>query len=227
MTEAEWLAASQVPPMLQFLGKRAGVRKRRLFACACVRRIWHLLDDPRSQRAVETSEAFADGELDRETVKRMRMQAHAASRLVPRDGRSPDARGLTWSAADAAEICLLLTTEDISTAARAVTAASRSGAVPSRERAAQSSLLRDIFGNPFRPVRIDPSWQTPNVVALARTIYDERELPSGLLDRTRLAVLADALLDAGCEDEAILDHCRSEGPHVRGCWVLDLLLGKG
>lgn len=88
-------------------------------------------------------------------------------------------------------------------------------------------LLRDIFGS--RPVAIAPAWRAWNdgtVVKLAQAIYEERELPSGHLDAGRLAILADALEDAGCQSADILGHCRSPGPHVRGCWVIDLLLGK-
>jgi len=94
---------------------------------------------------------------------------------------------------------------------------------------APANLVREVFGNPFRPAKVDPSWLTWNggtVVKLAEAIYQERELPSGQFDLTRLAVLADALEDAGCTDRAILDHCRQPGEHVRGCWVVDLLLGK-
>jgi hypothetical protein len=79
--------------------------------------------------------------------------------------------------------------------------------------AAQCELLRDIFGNPFCPVAIDPRWLTWNfgtVPAIARHVYEERAFH----DRPILA------------DAAILDHCRGPGPHVRGCWVVDLLLGK-
>ena len=83
----------------------------------------------------------------------------------------------------------------------------------------QRSLLFDIFGNPFRPVAIDPDWLTSTVVALARGIYDDRAFD-------RLPILADALQDAGCENADVLTHCRGDGPHVRGCWVVDLLLGK-
>jgi hypothetical protein len=93
------------------------------------------------------------------------------------------------------------------------------------ECAAQAHLLRDLF-NPFRPVLISPAWRTPQVVALARAAYDQRELLSGALDTTRLAVLADALEEAGCADTDILNHCRRPGVQVRGCWVVDLLLGK-
>ena len=85
--------------------------------------------------------------------------------------------------------------------------------------AAQAAVLRDIFGNPFRPVTADRSWLTSTVVSLAQGIYAERAFD-------RLPILADALQDAGCEHPDVLGHCRGSGPHVRGCWVVDLLLGK-
>ena len=100
-------------------------------------------------------------------------------------------------------------------------------AIPDRkaERKSQCFFLREIIGNPFRPVAVSPSWQTPQVVALAHASYEHRDLPSGTLDPARLAVLADALEDAGCADADLLGHLRGPGPHVRGCWALDLLLG--
>jgi hypothetical protein len=73
---------------------------------------------------------------------------------------------------------------------------------------------------------LNPVWQTSTAVALAESAYDNRILPSGELDATLLAILGDALEDAGCTDRAILDHCRGPGPHVRGCWVVDLILGR-
>jgi hypothetical protein len=88
-----------------------------------------------------------------------------------------------------------------------------------RERTDIVSLLRCIFGNPFRPVAVDPSWLTSDVVALAEGIYQDRAFD-------RMPILADALQDAGCEHEDVLNHCRQPGEHVRGCWVVDLLLGK-
>jgi hypothetical protein len=88
-------------------------------------------------------------------------------------------------------------------------------------------ILRDIVGNPFRPVRLDPAWRIPTVSSLAAVFYEDRALASGELDKAGLAVLADALEEAGCADEAILTHLRSPGPHVRGCWAIDLVLGKG
>jgi hypothetical protein len=94
------------------------------------------------------------------------------------------------------------------------------------ERQQQVILLRDIFGNPFQAVAVDPGWQTPTVTSLAAVAYEERALPSGELDPARLGVLADALEDAGCDNAELLGHLRGPGPHARGCWVVDLLLGR-
>jgi hypothetical protein len=87
-------------------------------------------------------------------------------------------------------------------------------------------LIRDIFGNPFRPAALDPAWLTAPVLALALAAYEERTLPAGTLDASRLAVLADALEEAGCDNAEVLMHLRSPGPHVRGCFPVDLILGK-
>jgi hypothetical protein len=92
-------------------------------------------------------------------------------------------------------------------------------AIKEAVRRTQTQRLRDIFGNPFRPVTFDPSWQTSTVVALAKQMYESR-------DFSPMPILADALQDAGCDHADILDHCRGPGPHVRGCWVVDLVLGK-
>jgi hypothetical protein len=81
-------------------------------------------------------------------------------------------------------------------------------------------LIRDIFGNPFRPVSFDPEWRTSTAAAIAKGMYDSR-------DFSAMPILADALQDAGCDDEDVLDHCRAaDGVHVRGCWVVDLVLEK-
>jgi hypothetical protein len=83
----------------------------------------------------------------------------------------------------------------------------------------QCHAIRDIFGNPFQPLALDPSWVTPAVAGLARAVYDGRAFH-------RMPELADALESSGCTDMQILAHCRGQGPHVRGCWLVDLLLGK-
>jgi hypothetical protein len=94
-------------------------------------------------------------------------------------------------------------------------------------RAAHCTLLKEIFGLlPFRPVSLAPAWMTPAVLNVAQAAYDNRLLPSGLLDSTGLAVLADALEEAGCTNAEILLHLRGLGPHVRGCWAVDAILGK-
>ena len=80
--------------------------------------------------------------------------------------------------------------------------------------------MRDLFGNPFRPVTFSPSWRTDTALSLARTMYDSRDFGA-------MPILADALQDVGCDSDDVLDHCRdAKQPHVRGCWVCDLVLGK-
>jgi hypothetical protein len=88
------------------------------------------------------------------------------------------------------------------------------------ELSVQISLIRCVFGNPFRPVAFSPEWRTDTAISLARQMYDSREFSA-------MPILADALQDAGCDNDDILEHCRGNGPHVRGCWVVDLVLGKG
>jgi hypothetical protein len=94
-----------------------------------------------------------------------------------------------------------------------------------REDGEQARLLLDVLGNPFRPLAVPPACLSPTVIRLARAAYEERELPSGHLDPARLNVLADSLEDAGAA-QALIDHLRSPGPHVRGCFAVDLLLGR-
>ncbi len=107
-------------------------------------------------------------------------------------------------------------------AARAVGCSSPSGFETgfAFEQEAQAAILRDLFGNPFRPVALDPEWLTSDVLTLARGIYDDRAFD-------RMPILADALQEAGCANDDVLNHCRdTERVHVLGCWLVDLLLGK-
>ena len=88
------------------------------------------------------------------------------------------------------------------------------------EQAIEARIIRDIFGNPFRPATFSPAWQTDTAVAIAKQMYEAREFSA-------MPILADALQDAGCDNTDILDHCRDTSlTHVRGCWVVDLVLGK-
>jgi hypothetical protein len=108
----------------------------------------------------------------------------------------------------------------------AASAVAESGPKREAEVLAQCHLARDVFGNPFRAVSLDPSWTTPTVVLLAQAAYNERQMLGYDLDPARLAVLADALEEAGCSGHPVLEHLRDPGPHVRGCWAVDLVLAK-
>src|SRR5262249_46312473 len=98
--------------------------------------------------------------------------------------------------------------------------------MPAKNRVIGGALLREIVGNPFRPIGLDASWLAPPVPALAEAAYQQRVLPVGHLDPLRLAVLSDAMQDAGCYNDDVLTHLRRPGPHVRGCFLLDALLAK-
>ena len=211
MTEAEWDTCADSRAMLDFLraSGRLTARKARLFAVACCRRHWHLLTDERSRQAVLIAERYADW---------------AATRRELRFAFSCAADAYAYAASGAG---------DARAAAGAANAARPEDdyyAAYVTPREDHPALLRDLFGPLlFRPVRIEPAWLTWNsgtLRRLAEAIYNERSLPEGHLDTGKLAVLADAFEDAGCDNADLLNHCRSEGPHVRGCWVVDLLLGK-
>ena len=98
----------------------------------------------------------------------------------------------------------------------------------------QSHFLGDIVRVPVPTFTTPPqplppavlNWNDRAIPRLAEAIYEARRLPEGTLDNAQLAILADALLDAGCDNEALIQHCRSVGPHIRGCWAVDLLLEK-
>jgi hypothetical protein len=242
MTEAEWLGATELLPMLELLRSKASDRKLRLFAIACCRRIMRLLPDERSSAALVAAEGYADGFITAEQL---------ATTIGPADDATSHAyhrRGSHFFSAAGAALFTSLPpgftlptnwTEELrrfspsnvcewATSAMEEAlgiemprpekqAAVRNAAMA--EGLAQCDLLRDIFGNPFRPVAFDPAWRTISAVGLARLMYDSR-------DFSAMPILADALQDAGCDNDELLSHCRGPGPHVRGCWVVDLVLGK-
>jgi hypothetical protein len=235
MTEADWLACTDPRLMLEFLASKASDRKLRLFACACCRRVWHFLTDKRAQEGVEVAERFADGLVsdgDRSAARKAAQQATQSRGMSTRpwapkwERRAASAvyYALARDGADASGASLLAIEALVWRAGGY--AGGDSQAIMTGEQRPQASVLHDIFGNPFRPVLLDPAGRTPTVLALAEAAYDERSLPAGILDTDRLAVLADALEEAGCDNADILSHLRQPGPHVRGCWVIDLLLGK-
>ncbi len=200
------------------LGK-TGDRKLRLFACACVRRIWPLLQDERSRTAVEMAERYADYPGGLTQLSRVRVEASLAAQLVYRRTRQDDLaedemRG--WFAANAAEATVEDTGWDVArhTARRSALTFCRQAEA---ERRVQCELVRDLFGNPFRPETFNPAWLRWHdhcVVKMAQSIYEERRFEE-------LPILADALEEAGCENEEILWHCREPGEHVTaaGWWM--------
>jgi hypothetical protein len=222
MTEAEWLACDDPKPMLEFLRGKASDRKLRLFACACCRRIWHFLADE-SRGWVDMAEQYADGRVKQQEFNIAAVAAEGAARSGYKSFAAADARSAAFATVDSIDAASADVASTLGANVVARSHASTLGANAWKdERLIHAQLLRDIFRNPFRPVAVNPGWLAWNdgtVPKVAQAIYDERAFD-------RMPVLADALEDAGCTEQAILDHCRQPGDHVRGCWVVDLLLGK-
>jgi len=251
MTESEWLAGTHPVPMLRFLQEWArektqlgGVvdtffstslqrsvsnRKLRLFAVGCCRILWDLLPDELSRNAVAMAERFADGDATAEQLA----AARDALKVVDRYwGGDPAMYAAAAGAGDAA--CFTLSRAGKVDLLANVVSFSKSELTAARGAATQrqAALLRCVFGNPFRPLppkrgrkkwaaelRSWLAWHDGIVAQLAQSMYDERAFG-------HLPVLADALEEAGCHEADLLDHCRQPGEHVRGCWVVDLILGK-
>jgi hypothetical protein len=208
MTEAEWVTCTDAYPMLVFLGGKASQRKLRLFACALGRRLWGRLSNDAVRHAVEFAERVADGRASRAKLKPA-WDAACASH------RGTHGQRANWAAAHSAS-------PDIRFWAGA--SACQAGMTGLRK-AGVAAVLREVFGNLFRPVAFDPAWRTADVTALVTSAYEERLMPSGELDPHRLSVLADALEELGAAAEVVA-HLRGPGPHLRGCWAVDLCLGK-
>jgi hypothetical protein len=201
MTEAEWLACDTPLKMLRFLQGKEIDRKLRLFAVACRRRVWQSLPNEDCRKTVEVAERFAD------------VQA------TPHELTDAWAKTVGWrlnyitftSMKNATDLVSSFAVETCPTLDQ-----------ERHERAIQAELLRDIVGNPFHCIAAHPSlltWNDSLSLRLAQSIYTDRAFD-------RLPLLADALEDAGCDNADILAHCRGPGPHVRGCWVVDLLTGR-
>lgn len=264
MTEAEWLASTDLWALLaQLNGARetrsrllawlasvrsrstsrngASERKSRLLAVACCRRIMHLIPAQEARQCVEAAERYADGllsddELEGAITASMR-GTHEESQTRQTSGRSFEP--FEGEAVNAVGRVHRTEPHGRSGMYRAVCSAwelakrfpdgvppdvvsvydGQPNAEYEREQARQVELLRDIFGNPFRPVAFSPVWRTDTVIALAAQMYESR-------DFSAMPILADALQDAGCDNEGVLNHCRGPGLHVRGCWVVDLVLSK-
>jgi hypothetical protein len=248
MTEVEWLSSAKPAPMLTCLRKHSvnvaipiSYRKLVLFATTYVREKLDETKCPLASPALETAEAFADGLIDENTITPLWRRADIDIAHEQRQRHSfvfveEQCQLFAWQL-----ICTLVTVSTIGISPllrseRAMCRAKqlnnyamkiRCGNITGRQRRLcehladrrYSNIIRDIFGNPFRPITLNPSWLTSTVLALATGIYQEKGFE-------RMPILADALQDAGCDNEDILNHCRQPREHVRGCWVVDLLLDK-
>jgi hypothetical protein len=243
MTEQEWLECTDPQKILEFLGRKATDRRLRLFACACARQVWHLLTDKRSREAIVVGEQLAERPVDSRVLSQARRGAVAVTDglyqqlfLMRDDSSAREAIRHAWLTSMVpnllaqrrfkARTVAIETARVVGTALRVTQRREADSSNPDGVVAFDQpmrglcGLLQDIFGNPFHPIAVNPSWLTWNdgtVVKLAQSINDDRAFD-------RLPVLADALDEAGCADAAILGHCRGPGPHVRGCWLVDALL---
>jgi len=199
MNEERWLSGDALGQLYHAYGIGTD-RQLRLFRCGWWRRMPGRSSDPRLLTAVEVAERFADGLVTEMECEYARIRVDLMSRTSSEEIES----------AGAANECLEPAQNHIY----------YTGADDPPERdAIKQRLLRDIFGNPFRPVAFDPAWRTATATSLAEAIYADRAFD-------RLPILADALEDAGCTSADVLEHCRQPGEHVRGCWVVDLVLAK-
>lgn len=242
MQEWAWLNLNDFRGMVALAGERADPRRFRLAACACVRRVWHLLGASQLRTALELAEDWADHaavwrelrrvrELIAASVQEDRVRFLSDEPAVPAWPRDHGTAAVwVWHregrpvVAGARRVGSLLRSRVVDPEALIGIALSMTrfpDPAPIRPGLeAYCGLLRDIFGNPFRPVAFEPGWRSDTVVPLAKHMYESR-------DFSAMPILADALQDAGCENPDILDHCRDPtGVHVRGCWVVDLVLGK-
>jgi hypothetical protein len=223
MRDAEWVASTDPLPMMLHLGERASARKLRLYACAWGYSVWDRLTDERSRQAVLTAELFADGLADSaELLVAFNAARHACNEIPEVRGyrrvRGNKALTGTRTARRAAEVAQNLASPEWDGQMAQRIGLGENTAL----KLTLANHLRDIFGVPGRSIVVDLSWiswQGGIVRRLAETIYEDRSFD-------HLSVLADALEEAGCTDPEILSHCRQPTTHTRGCWVLDLLLGK-
>jgi hypothetical protein len=227
MTENEWLTTTDDLPLHRYLETlrhhrtKKGKRKFRLMACACVRRVWHLLSKKKGQPWLLWAEAIAD---DRKDIPEPPSPTQNDLRIDPNN---------LMQQADYAAYMIGCKYIGLAVGTGAGTASSVLFEEAYRAkrwgdpayRLDKAGLLREVFGNPFQPITLELAWRTRTIQGLAQTAYDERILPAGTLDPERLGILADALEEAGCV-AGVVQHLRSPGPHIRGCWAIDLLLGK-
>jgi hypothetical protein len=232
MLEYEWFHGIDYEEMIRLVGQNLDERKMRLAACGYLRTAWDDFSEPQIRGVVEIAEDYADFRATRERVKDVKR----ALTLLLEQARSEQAREQAdttrqeWLVRYSAfleldsrvrllELVLKPGCVEVEALRTIASRVNKGGWYD--DRMPTCNLLRCIFGNPFRPVTFSPSWRTDTALSLAQQMYESR-------DYSAMPILADALQDAGCESEDVLNHCRDASvTHIRGCWVVDLLLGKG
>jgi hypothetical protein len=239
MTESEWLAEPNFAALVQHAEGQLSERRRRLLAAGFCRAAGPLLDHPELLASLDMIEQYADGLVSAAELEKARANARVVavqlyeeyvrwSESDPRQGPNPMLRHqVAWAVAFAGTTPLPVS----AVGTKVAEAPNQPDGIVELVTDTRSSsgqdfgpalraVVHDVVGNPFRPVTVDPGWLTERVVSPARRMYATR-------DFSAMPQLADALREAGCTDEAVLAHCRDSGHvHVRGCWLLDMLLGK-
>ncbi|HEY1067634.1 MAG TPA: hypothetical protein VGE52_16035 [Pirellulales bacterium] len=233
MEPPTWLTDFCVNDMLGMLPRPPSERKLRLVCCASVRRFGdHLAEFEISRRAIEMAESLADGECDPRDAALTETDAERAARAIdePKRRRVPSAAHLCLRPMNIGRASFVLgfCADSVYRGNPWSTGTYNSEGSDKlhAERLAQTRLLRDVFRNPEAANAVDWEGRSETLLALAAVAYQQRLLPSGHIDPVILAVLADAVEECGCPDQEIAEHLRTAGPHVRGCWALDLVLGK-
>jgi hypothetical protein len=236
MTDEQWLNSDEIPHLIDYVYRKASRRKLQLTAVAACRQLMHLLVDSRSRHAVELAEKFADGLTTPEELASAEEGAKAVVQAFQHERSQATgpvgalAMARTY-AADAARHLIpphshpngvlmsayLAATWD--PARRHPEQTQPAPATTLKVRVRQAALVQCVLADSLRTVAFDAAWRTQDVLALAEVIYEERAFD-------RMPILGDALEEAGCPDAAILGHCRENGPHARGCWVVDRILNK-
>ncbi len=221
MTEKEWLTPGDLDDHTEWMWSKKRLRKLRLFSVACCRQLEPWIDEPQLLEALLRAELRADNELTDATIGKWRQKVNRLERE-----RWKQTRRLNTPEMSVYHVIRSVCNEDqyygFTNCWRTLVFHGQAYGKEFARRgpALAHALLLEIFGNPFRKVKFDTKWRTDTVLSLARTMYDSR-------DFSAMPILADALQDAGCDSDDTLNHCRdADGKHYRGCWVVDLVLGK-
>jgi hypothetical protein len=243
MTEAEWLAGTDLAAHVRFASERLSPRRQRLLAVAFCRAAAHLFNEPELDEALVGIDHFADDIATPGAVERVRQRCRDIAQQSYELYRTSVDRGVTdgledyvrselaWSVSYAtnnpvpvaevgAKVATTLAQALTKTVVLVPVASAAYDAAIAEQMCVMRSVVWEVTGNPFRSAAFSAEWRTDTAVAIARQVYESREFSA-------MPILADALQDAGCDNDDVLNHCRDTSlGHVRGCWVVDGVLGK-